>query len=137
MQQILDAIGTWSSIISLPALALTYWQVYKVRQEAAVVRGRSATEGRVMFINIEDRVGVNDVPFADMKFLPRVGETVMLPGTTEGSAEYVVVGVRYSCFAEMLAGQPFKFEDEARTANIRVDVEPLRRKLSRTAGMNA
>jgi hypothetical protein len=130
MRDIVDSIGVWSGIagtfIGLPALGLTYWQVYKARKEAAVARERSGCEGRVMFINVRDRVGVNDVPFKDMLFLPRVGEIVMLPGTVEGGADYRVVRIRHTCFAEPFGDNPFELDDDARMANVRVEVEPVR-----------
>ncbi len=79
-----------------------------------------------MFINNRDRVGVNDVPFKDMLFLPRVGEIVMLPGTIEGSALYRVLEVRHHYFAEPVGDSPFELDDDARTANVRIGVEPVR-----------
>lgn len=91
---ILAVAGSIASIIAIPAITLTYWQVYKIRKAALVPKGVS--EDCLEFLNEADRVGVNLVPLSKVTFLPRPGDTVLLPGTLRDAGFYEVIKICHS-----------------------------------------
>ncbi len=52
----------------------------------------------VLFYNVRGKVAVNIIPLSDLTFLPRIGETVWLPGTTKGAGYYRVTGLTHYNF---------------------------------------
>jgi len=80
------------------------------------------TDASVEFFCSDDEQGLNLVALSGMKFLPRVGETVVLPGTDKDSksAAYEVVSVNHNFYSEM-AGE--LGPSEARLISINVTVK--------------
>ena len=71
----------------------------------------------------EEELGVNIVSITGLKFLPRVGETVLLPGPAKDSVSetYEVVAVHHNFCAEMVGELP----SEARLLSINVIVKRI------------
>jgi hypothetical protein len=74
-----------SFIIGLPTAIATYYQAFKMRQEA-----RAAREGTLQSMNclefvIADGTCINLVPLETLHSLPKPGEIVLLPGDGVGN----------------------------------------------------
>jgi hypothetical protein len=80
------------------------------------------TEASVEFFCADEQVGVNLVSMSGLTFLPRVGESVMLPGPDEDpeSAVYEVIAVNHNFYREM-AGE--LGPSEARLISVNVTVK--------------
>ncbi len=80
------------------------------------------TEASVEFFCADEQEGVNLVSVSGLEFLPRVGESVMLPGPDKDSksAVYEVVAVNHNFYREM-AGE--LGPSEARLISINVTVK--------------
>jgi hypothetical protein len=80
------------------------------------------TDASVEFFCQDEEQGVNLVSVSGLKFLPRVGESVVLPGPDKNSksAVYEVVAVNHNFFSEM-AGE--LGPSEARLISINVTVK--------------
>jgi hypothetical protein len=79
-------------------------------------------DASVEFYCTDDDQGVNLVSVSGLKFLPRVGESVVLPGSDKESksAVYEVVAVNHNFYSEM-AGE--LGPSEARLMSINVTVK--------------
>jgi phosphoserine aminotransferase len=78
------------------------------------------TEASVEFFSDEEQ-GICLVSVPQLKFLPRIGETVMLPNRDDDSSKtlYEVVDVNYNFYREMAGTLP----QEARLMSINVTVK--------------
>ena len=78
-------------------------------------------DATVEFFSEEEEQGVNLVSITGLKFLPRVGETVSLPGPSKDSKSetYEVVAIHHNFGAEMAGELP----SEARLLVINVTVK--------------
>jgi hypothetical protein len=115
----LSVIGNIASILALPSLVLIYLELYKARKAAGIPRGVS--EDAVEFLYTERRVAINLVPIAGLRFLPRRGDTVLLPSESGQPAAglYEVTDVCHSYTEE--AENP-TLPCQARLTKVVVDV---------------
>ncbi len=121
MHGILETVANWCSIVGMAGLVATYFQIYRVRREAAEARERSAWGDMVKFVNVRNEEGVAIAPFKGTPFLARIGERLTLPETPNGlkCGDYRVRDIHHVCFVD---------EDdsgEARLINVRVELEPI------------
>ena len=93
---VLSVIANFASILSLPSLVLIYLELYRARKVAAMPRGVS--ENAVEFLDYERRVAVNLVRISTLQFLPRKGDTVLLPSESgeAGAGFYEVTDICHS-----------------------------------------
>src|SRR6266849_5929081 len=103
---VVSIVGNIASILALPSLGLIYWELYKVRKAARIPRGVS--EDAVEFLYSEGRVAINLVPIASLQFLPRKGDTVLLPSETgqPGAGLYEVTDICH-CYGEETKNMDF------------------------------
>ena len=130
MQGTLSIVANWCSIVgvvSVPAVALTLWQVYRQRRELAEARSRAAYADMVKFRDVQAGDGVTIAPFKQMPFLPRVGERLTLPLTPDGlrCGDYRVLDIHYVCFADADS-------EDAQLINVRIDVVPIEKESKMT-----
>jgi hypothetical protein len=122
----LGVVADWCSIVGIPlaliGLVVTYLQLRKGRRETAAVLERRSWGGEVRFINLAENVGVTDVYFEDMRFLPRIGDRITLPETQDGLqyGYYRVIGIHFTAKAAEEGGN-------AELNIVRVELEPIRR----------
>ncbi len=93
----LDVSGSIASILTLPGLVVGY--VNLSRKIRALRTPRGVSEHAVEFN--DGSVAINLVPIAKLAFLPRRGDTVMLPGEhgESDAGAYEVTGVCH-CYVE-------------------------------------
>jgi|tagenome__1003787_1003787.scaffolds.fasta_scaffold20016797_1 hypothetical protein len=60
-----------------------------------MLTSKGVSEDCLEFLNVDQDVAINLVPFENMRFIPRIGGRVLLPGTSEGEKMYEVRGVEY------------------------------------------
>jgi hypothetical protein len=76
--RVLSIVGDIASILAIPGLVLVYLGLWKLYGELrAQRRPKGVSEDAVEFV--QGRVAINLVPIAKLPFLPRKGDTVMLP----------------------------------------------------------
>lgn len=100
---VLDWIGDIASLVAAPAALLALWQAYEAKKAAreALKIPRIAGDDSLEFVC--RGVTVNHVPFATLSFVPRRGDTVLLPseglGTETGAGSFEVERVE-CCYDE-------------------------------------
>jgi hypothetical protein len=85
-------------------------------------KAKGVSEDCIEFLN--GRVAVNLVPFESAHFIPRVGERVFLPGTSEGDKTYEVQSVEY-IYAKDESAVDDPFDMHAKPLKIVVRVAPV------------
>jgi len=89
-----------ASLLAVPGLVLVYVGLWGLYKEVRALRGpRGVSEDAVEFL--QGRVAINLVPIAKLPFLPRKGDTVMLPSEAgePGAGAYEVTDLCH-CYSE-------------------------------------
>ncbi len=92
----LDHFGSFASIlgllIGLPAILAASYQAYKARQEARQVREGSMHSRDCLEFIVRDGTTINVVPLETLNWLPREGDTILLPGDGAASRSGFIPG---------------------------------------------
>jgi hypothetical protein len=97
---ILSIVADIASILAIPVLIVGYVELRGLYKEIRALRApRGVSENAVEFL--DGRVAINLVPISTLRFLPRKGDTVMLPSESgqSGAGTYEVVDVCH-CYSE-------------------------------------
>jgi len=94
--KVLFIAGSLASIVALPNLGFVYWQLYKLRK--AIGGPRVVSEECLEFLQTQPRMAINLVPLNKLTFIPRPGDSVLLPGDGPqlGAGMYEITGVCHS-----------------------------------------
>jgi hypothetical protein len=98
--RVLSIVANIASILAIPGLIVAYVELRKLYKEIRALRKpRGVSDDAVEFL--EGRAAINLVPIARLPFLPRKGDTVMLPSEfgESGAGAYEVVDVCH-CYDE-------------------------------------
>jgi len=83
IHSLLDEISPWATIVGflvgLPAIAATYFQAFKARQEAQKEREGTLHSANCLEFIAGDGTCINLVPLESLHSLPKPGDVVLLP----------------------------------------------------------
>lgn len=113
------------TIIGIPLLAWGTRNLYHEFKEARQPKG--VGEDCLMFFDSNAKFIVNNVPYKDFQAVPRVGDLLDLPGTTDGdrsfgTGKYLVMSVEFYYREDRISGR----QASAMPTGIHVEVKKLR-----------
>jgi hypothetical protein len=90
------------AIVGIATLAVATAKLYKDAKKAR--EPQNVSHGCLEFYDVDEKVGINMVPLAEVTAIPRAGDNVLLPGEYHdqkfvGSGNYKVIDVEFTYLA--------------------------------------